>query len=198
MTPRLYNRHHRDAPSDAVYIGRGSPWGNPFRIGVHGNRAEVIERFRCETLPTLDLQPLRGKSLVCYCAPLPCHGDVLLQAAAEFGEGKRMMDVLGSPWRELPLGVRQAWWAETDYSRTPPSPEFMARLPQLMVAEQAKEDARKRRIAADTARGREMLSQARTPPCEQCLRSPPCAVRCLRSMFTTAPDGFRQNKENER
>ncbi len=28
--PRLYNRHHGNAPPEAVYIGRGSPYGNPY------------------------------------------------------------------------------------------------------------------------------------------------------------------------
>jgi hypothetical protein len=29
----------------AIYIGRGSKWGNPFRIGVDGNRATVIAKY---------------------------------------------------------------------------------------------------------------------------------------------------------
>ena len=79
--PRVYNKHHGDAPQDAIYIGRGSPWGNPFVIGRDGPREEVIARFEREVLPKLDLSPLRGKSLVCFCAPKACHGDVLLEAA---------------------------------------------------------------------------------------------------------------------
>ena len=31
-------------PANGVYIGRGSRWGNPFRIGVDGDRADVIAR----------------------------------------------------------------------------------------------------------------------------------------------------------
>lgn len=78
--PRVYNKHHNDAPADAVYIGRGSPWGNPFKIGRDGSRDEVCDRFELEVLPTLDLEPLRGKDLVCFCAPLRCHGDSILAA----------------------------------------------------------------------------------------------------------------------
>lgn len=77
---KIYNKHHRNAPADAVYIGRGSPWGNPFVIGRDGDRDMVCDRFEAEILPTLDLTPLRGKSLVCYCAPKRCHGDALLRA----------------------------------------------------------------------------------------------------------------------
>ena len=40
----------RDDPSnfseDYVYIGRGSIWGNPFIIGTHAARDEVIELYR--------------------------------------------------------------------------------------------------------------------------------------------------------
>ena len=78
---KVHNKHRNTAPPDAVYVGRGSPWGNPFRVGKDGSRADVIERFVREVLPTLDLAPLRGKHLVCFCAPLPCHADILLTVA---------------------------------------------------------------------------------------------------------------------
>jgi len=65
-----------------VYVGRGSPWGNPFKIGVDGGtRQQVIERFEREILPTLDLTRLRGRHLVCFCAPSACHADILLREA---------------------------------------------------------------------------------------------------------------------
>jgi hypothetical protein len=75
----------RDVNASAgIYIGRGSPWGNRYKIGEHGDRAEVIRKFReyAETviLEYPDwLEPLVGKDLVCYCAPLACHGDVLVE-----------------------------------------------------------------------------------------------------------------------
>ena len=80
--PRVYNKR-AGYPADAVYIGRGSPWGNPFVIGRDGDRETCIEKFKFHTLPTLDVRPLIGKSLVCFCAPRACHGDLLLKAAAE-------------------------------------------------------------------------------------------------------------------
>jgi len=76
----VHNKHHGSAPPDAVYIGRGSPWGNPFIIGVDGDRDDVCDRFEKVTLPHLDLAPLIGKDLVCYCAPKRCHGDSILEA----------------------------------------------------------------------------------------------------------------------
>lgn len=73
-----------NAPASAVYIGRGSPWGNPYKIGENGTRSEVIEEYKGYALNRLEyepewLVPLEGKDLVCYCAPLACHGDVLLE-----------------------------------------------------------------------------------------------------------------------
>lgn len=68
-----------------IYIGRTSKWGNPFKIGTDGSRAQVIEKYR-EHIRTQShlltaLSELRGKRLGCHCAPLPCHGDVLAKLA---------------------------------------------------------------------------------------------------------------------
>ena len=82
---RVLNKHHTGVPAGAVYIGRGSKWGNPFRIGPDGDRAAVIAKFerwladQHHLLRALD--ELRGRDLVCFCAPLPCHGDLLLRLA---------------------------------------------------------------------------------------------------------------------
>ena len=68
-------------PSGSVYIGRPSKWGNPFSIGKHGSRNEVIKKYRqyIQTRQDLldSLWELEDKELVCWCAPLACHGDVL-------------------------------------------------------------------------------------------------------------------------
>jgi hypothetical protein len=69
----------------AVYVGRPTKWGNPFSIGLHGSRDEVIEQFSRYLLnrPLLiaSLGELRGKDLICWCAPAPCHADLLLELA---------------------------------------------------------------------------------------------------------------------
>jgi hypothetical protein len=78
----VWNKRDPRTPADAVYVGRGSPWGNPFVIGKHGNRDEVCDRFEREVLPTLDVTPLQGRDLVCFCAPLRCHADALARAAS--------------------------------------------------------------------------------------------------------------------
>jgi hypothetical protein len=72
-----------------VYVGRPTKWANPFKIGRNGTRAQVIRMYE-EWLATMrpDLvedarAELRGKTLACWCAPLPCHADVLARIANE-------------------------------------------------------------------------------------------------------------------
>jgi hypothetical protein len=81
---RVLNKHDAGVPADAVYIGRGSKWGNPFKIGRDGDRVAVIakyERWLADQHHLLRaLDELRGH-LVCFCAPRSCHGDLLLRLA---------------------------------------------------------------------------------------------------------------------
>lgn len=79
----VVNRHHR-VPYD-VYIGRGSIWGNPFPIEPGADREQVIRRYEVylrENRELLEqLTEIQGKTLACYCAPAPCHGDILAALA---------------------------------------------------------------------------------------------------------------------
>jgi hypothetical protein len=82
---KVLNRHQTGVPSGAVYIGRGSKWGNPVRIGVDGDRVTVITKYerwlRGQHHLLRALDELRGRDLVCFCAPHACHGDLLLRLA---------------------------------------------------------------------------------------------------------------------
>lgn len=66
-----------------VYIGRPSKWGNPFQVGVHGTRRQVIDMYRewilTQPLLLASMEELRGKVLGCWCKPSDCHGDVLVE-----------------------------------------------------------------------------------------------------------------------
>lgn len=77
------------------YIGRPSVFGNPFVIGHDGSRADVIRKYRtwfweqveaggalAEAFAKLLDRARAGEdiNLVCWCAPLACHGDVIKQA----------------------------------------------------------------------------------------------------------------------
>lgn len=85
--PKVLNKRTDKIPPDAIYVGRPSKWGNPFIIGKDGTREEVIEKLQHYLLrkindgKQLDLEELQGKDLVCWCAPLPCHADILLELA---------------------------------------------------------------------------------------------------------------------
>lgn len=84
MRTRVVNKTSGE-PYD-VYIGRPGKWGNPFVIGRDGDRDEVIIAYRSWLLGQPDLvqaakTELRGKVLACWCAPKPCHGDVLAEVA---------------------------------------------------------------------------------------------------------------------
>src|SRR5260370_40207688 len=79
-----------------IYIGRPSKWGNPYVIGRDGTREQVIAKYRAWVLrrPELlaALPELRGKTLGCWCAPQPCHGDVLAELA-----GRRLSTLSDPP-----------------------------------------------------------------------------------------------------
>lgn len=70
-----------------IYIGRGSPFGNPFKISVNGDRETVIRKYRGYFYDKMlydndfkdKVHSLKGKILGCYCKPLTCHGDVIVE-----------------------------------------------------------------------------------------------------------------------
>jgi hypothetical protein len=82
---KVLNKHHAGIPAGARFIGRGSKWGNRYRIGPDGDRATVIakhERWFADQHDLLRaLDELRGCDLVCFCAPKRCHGDLLVRLA---------------------------------------------------------------------------------------------------------------------
>jgi len=86
--PTVHNRYHRTAGPNAVYIGRGSPYGNPFVIGKDGDRDEVCDKYEQYLLSNPQLMQvvktnLKGRDVVCFCAPKRCHGDTLVRLANE-------------------------------------------------------------------------------------------------------------------
>ncbi len=87
----------------AIYVGRPSPYGNRytnFPNAVANNPglvfvrtvADAVRFFEEEQLPQIDVQPLMGRDILCWCrAGELCHGDSLLRAA----ESRRLSEALG-------------------------------------------------------------------------------------------------------
>lgn len=100
---RVVNKHHNPEAmneENSFYVGRGSPLGNPFKIGDSSddgtnikNRAEVISEYDIwledqiksnnqtvlTELERIGQAVLNGKAvtLVCFCAPSKCHADII-------------------------------------------------------------------------------------------------------------------------
>ena len=87
-----------------AYVGRPSPLGNPFQLGRDGSRAEVIARYRLwlwarmqdpGSIQRRELERLLARAqagrleLLCWCAPLPCHAEVIRSALAWLAEQQR-------------------------------------------------------------------------------------------------------------
>ena len=86
-------RTNRKAQGNAIH--RGTPLGNPFVIGRDGTREEVIAQYRPwlraqwkeNGQPRALLIQLAREykeqgalTLLCWCKPLACHGDVIAEA----------------------------------------------------------------------------------------------------------------------
>ena len=82
----------RNTKSYDVRIDRTTEFGNPFLIGIHGDRHQVLEKYRVYFYTRLltdkvflgKVLTLKGKVLSCWCCPLDCHGHIII----EFLEGK--------------------------------------------------------------------------------------------------------------
>lgn len=109
MTPQRLQRKRTKGwrmPEGAVYVGRGSKWGNPYPTGsmqmaegdtwvvlnAEGSVALYREHLNArpwgrQPLGATARTELAGKDLACWC-PLnkPCHADVLLELANEAGQ----------------------------------------------------------------------------------------------------------------
>lgn len=93
---KLYNCKTDRAPPSAIYIGRPTPFGNPFSdkpskiqsTQYVDSRSSTIELYKAyleqnTAIAKLARKQLRGKDLACWCSPLPCHGEILMAIANE-------------------------------------------------------------------------------------------------------------------
>lgn len=98
----------KQIPENAVYIGRGnqklglyhSMFANPFPINSEQDRDTVIEKYKNWIWKEIkegsfsleDILELKGKDLVCYCAPKKCHGDILEKVIVWAEEKKALLN----------------------------------------------------------------------------------------------------------
>lgn len=97
-------KHHpitvakKDHTTDGVYIGRGSPLGNPWPMDREVDRNTVCDKYEKHIATMIAAQnpeiinelnrlaymavdaPLK---LVCFCAPKRCHGDTIKRILEE-------------------------------------------------------------------------------------------------------------------
>lgn len=109
MSINVVNKHRHEPSKDDIYVGRGSPLGNPYshRGNLTGTKADVLVdtreraiemyenllRYHIETktkgvldeLNKIAHRELEGKTtnLVCYCSPQACHGEVIKKIIME-------------------------------------------------------------------------------------------------------------------
>jgi len=102
QNPTLKSLSQRDWPREFVYIGRAGrgftgEFGNPVKTGetcsvcgkIHSRPGDTIECYRAwlekEVVENQEFREkvarLAGKTLVCFCVPRPCHGNVLEEIA---------------------------------------------------------------------------------------------------------------------
>ncbi|WP_305910498.1 DUF4326 domain-containing protein (plasmid) [Methylomarinum sp. Ch1-1] len=102
----LNKKHYPKISSDDIYIGRGSQLGNPHQIGPDGDRDTVLARYEHWLNEQIDsrnpivmsalLSLHEDSQLLCYCAPSPCHGEIIDRIWQE-----RIKPILDSPERNL-------------------------------------------------------------------------------------------------
>jgi len=102
IRPQYQNLKEWMEDENNIYIGRSgvvfidnqrfpkqtSLFCNPFKVGKHGTREEVIQKYKEYIVAKLEkeephlkdnLIAMKGKNLGCWCYPESCHGNVLLE-----------------------------------------------------------------------------------------------------------------------
>ena len=87
--------NRRNGRVAGVYVGRPAVLGNPYGIGPDGSRHNVVDKYRAwlreqyrhdgavrRALRTLARRYLTDGqlTLICWCAPQPCHAEVIRDA----------------------------------------------------------------------------------------------------------------------
>ncbi len=93
IAPTIANIRDIESWENALYIGRKShfkhetlqksEWANHFKVSASLRRTDAIKQYEKYVKNNKQLMSklhtLNGKNLVCWCAPKPCHGEVLVK-----------------------------------------------------------------------------------------------------------------------
>lgn len=114
------------APRGLVYVGRAQSMGgwrlaahplhNPYSVKLLGSNEAAVSAYARHLLREPGLLArvplLRGSTLACWCAPEPCHADVLARLAdADRGDYPALLEALagGSGEAERDAEATQEW-----------------------------------------------------------------------------------------
>lgn len=96
MQTTVHNLRHEPMRAGDIRIDRRTEFGNEFIIGRDGSRADVVVKFETAERARLTahgaiarrekVRRMHGRRLFCWCAQLPCHGNVYARLAAELIE----------------------------------------------------------------------------------------------------------------
>ena len=82
----LHRKRGQPRPCYDFLIDRTTLYGNPFLIGRDGDREQVIAKYKeyfyrrlTDPIFRSKVLELKGKVLGCWCKPLTCHGDVIVE-----------------------------------------------------------------------------------------------------------------------
>jgi len=95
MATKVIHIRNKTGSINEVYIGRGGPFGNPVMLGkqcpvcgeIHHKKGSTLDcykiylhdRMAADVYFAKEIQRMKGKTLVCFCKPAACHGDVLVE-----------------------------------------------------------------------------------------------------------------------
>jgi hypothetical protein len=106
MSAKVINKRSKgfSRNNNQIYIGRSSPWGNPFtHLPLSRTKAQfqvateeesmiryeawLPEKLAKDRQLRQKLLELDGHELVCYCKPRPCHGHIPIKLIEELKRG---------------------------------------------------------------------------------------------------------------
>lgn len=80
--------------NDVIFIDRRSILGNPYKITLTCTREQSIAKYKERFDKLIESSPrfkmavlgLMGKKIGCWCTPLACHGDIIIDYLKRMGD----------------------------------------------------------------------------------------------------------------